>query len=300
MGQQVEALIQQSSGEWLEFCDPARIVVAESPSAVRAALAEVERLTRDLRLHAVGFVAYEAGTAFGLVTRPPVASVPLVWFGLFESTGVRTVSGPRTEGAYRLGPLSPSISREAFQKAFDSIKARLAAGDSYQVNFTFKMTSDFSGDPRTLFADLVEAQRGRHSAFIRAGNWAICSASPELFFELDGAEIRARPMKGTARRGLTFADDHRSRDELRESAKQRAENVMIVDMIRNDLGRVAEVGSVRVPELFAVEQYPNVWQMTSLVTARSLAPLADIFAAMHPSASVTGAPKVRTMSILSE
>ncbi len=137
-------------------------------------------------------------------------------------------------------------------------------------------------------------------AFIRIGDWAICSASPELFFELDGLDVRARPMKGTARRGRTLAEDRAQRDELRESAKQRAENVMIVDMMRNDLGRIAEVGSVEVPELFAVERYPNVWQMTSLVTARSPASLEEIFAALHPSASVTGAPKVRTMEILSE
>jgi para-aminobenzoate synthetase/4-amino-4-deoxychorismate lyase len=162
------------------------------------------------------------------------------------------------------------------------------------------MRGEFSGDPRALFADLVDAQRGRHCAFIRIGDWAICSASPELFFELDGPYIRARPMKGTLRRGLTTSDDERQREELRGSAKQRAENVMIVDMVRNDLGRIADVGSVEVPELFSVERYPNVWQMTSLVSARSIASLEDIVAAMHPSASVTGAPKVRTMAILSE
>ena len=300
MREQVEAIIQLSPGEWLHFADPARIVVAESPSAVRPALAEVERLTRDLGLHAVGFLTYEAGLAFDLATRPQDGSTPLGWFGLFEPKGVRAMGRPTREGDYQLGPLGPSIERKEFERAFDVIKGHLAAGDTYQVNYTFKMAGEFAGDPRALFADLIEAQRGRHCAYIRIGEWAICSASPELFFELDGLSIRARPMKGTARRGLTAVDDRGRRDELHESAKERAENVMIVDMIRNDLGRIADVGSIEVPELFSVEQYPNVWQMTSLVTARSLASLEEMFAALHPSASVTGAPKVRTMAILSE
>jgi len=298
--QRIEAILQLSSGEWVEFADPARIVVAESVSAVRPALAEVERLTRDLGLHAAGFLTYEAGQAFDLPVRTLGDSLPLAWFGLFEPKGLRLTAQPAREGEYRLGPLRPSIDRKDFDRAFDAIKGHLAAGDTYQVNFTFKMKGEFEGEPRALFADLIEAQRGRHSAFIRIGDWAICSASPELFFELDGVSVRSRPMKGTARRGLTGADDRRRRNELHESAKQRAENVMIVDMIRNDLGRVADVGSIEVPELFSVEQYPNVWQMTSLVTGRSLASLEEMFAAMHPSASVTGAPKIRTMAILRE
>jgi para-aminobenzoate synthetase/4-amino-4-deoxychorismate lyase len=298
--ERVEAIIQLPSGEWLEFADPARVVVAELPSAVRPVLADVERLTRDLSLHAVGFVAYEAGLAFNLETRAPQPRTPLAWFGLFESKNVRPLGAPLQGGGYRLGPLYPSMEPRDFERAFDVIKGHLAEGDTYQVNFTFKMSAEFGGDPRALFADLVEAQRGRHCAYVRIGDWAICSASPELFFELDGLSVQARPMKGTAQRGLIAEDDRRRRDELRASAKQRAENVMIVDMMRNDLGRIAEVGSVEVPELFAVEQYPNVWQMTSLVTARTRASLDEIFAALHPSASVTGAPKVRTMAILRE
>ena len=299
MGDRIDAVIQTISGEWLEFSDPARIVVAETPAAVRPALAEVERLTRDLGLHAVGFLTYEAGLGFGLATKPPAGPTPLVWFGLFEPKGIRTVPRPARTGSYSLRDLRASIGRSEFDAAFEAIKGHLAAGDTYQVNFTFKMAGEFEGEPRALFADLLEAQRGRHSAFIQFGDVAICSASPELFFELDGLAISSRPMKGTARRGLTVDEDHQLRDELHTSAKQRAENVMIVDMIRNDLGRVAEVGSVEVPELFSTERYPNVWQMTSLVTARSTASLEEIFASVHPSASVTGAPKVRTMEILS-
>jgi para-aminobenzoate synthetase/4-amino-4-deoxychorismate lyase len=296
----VEAIIQLPSGQWLEFMDPARVVAADSPSAVRPVLADVERLTRDFSLYAVGFVAYEAGLAFNLATHPPEPATPLAWFGLFETKNVRPLAPLVGNGSYRLGPLIPSIERNEFQKAFDVIKGHLAAGDSYQVNFTFKMVGEFAGEPRALFADLAEAQRSRHCGYIRIGDWAICSASPELFFELDGLSIQTRPMKGTAPRGLTAVDDRRRRDELRASDKQQAENVMIVDMMRNDVGRIAEVGSVDVPQLFSVEQYPNVWQMTSRVTARTRASLPDIFAALHPSASVTGAPKIRTMALLGE
>ena len=275
------------------------MISADSVDGVRPALADVERLNRDAGLHAVGFVAYEAGAAFGLDVQPPAGDLPFLWFGLFEPGHARRIDRPVAEADYRIDSMQPSLSFGEFETAFNQIKSRLAAGDSYQVNFTFKMSGRFEGEPRALFADLVDAQQGRHSAFIRIGTRVICSASPEMFFALDGLTVRSRPMKGTARRGRTLAEDQRLRDELRESAKQQAENVMIVDMVRNDLGRVAEVGSVSVPELYTVERYPNVWQMTSLVTARSGASLEDLFAAMHPAASVTGAPKVRTMEILS-
>jgi para-aminobenzoate synthetase/4-amino-4-deoxychorismate lyase len=235
-----------------------------------------------------------------LETHRPELATPLAWFGLFETRNVRPLGTLAGSGSYALGALHPSIDRNEFQKAFDAIKGHLAAGDTYQVNFTFKMVGEFDGEPRALFADLVEVQRSRHCAYVRIGDWAICSVSPELFFRLDGLSIETRPMKGTAPRGLTALEDRRRRDELRASDKQRAENVMIVDMMRNDVGRIAEVGSVEVPRLFSTEQYPNVWQMTSRVTARTRASLPDIFAALHPSASVTGAPKVRTMAILSE
>ena len=230
--------------------------------------------------------------------------MPLVWFGLFENKNVIAIDGPLSSpalpGRYALGDLTPSIDRGRFEAAFGRIKQHLVEGDSYQVNFTFRMRGPFEGDARSLFADLVEAQQGRHSAFVHIGSHSICSASPELFFALDGLDVSARPMKGTARRGRTLAEDRTRGDHLRSSQKQRAENVMIVDMVRNDLGRIADVGSVQVPELFTLERYPNVWQMTSLVTGRSRAALGDVFAALHPSASVTGAPKVRTMEILKE
>ncbi len=276
------------------------VLQADAPDAVRRTLLDVEQLTRDRGLHAVGFVAYEAGAAFMLPMHVSDPGLPLAWFALYEPSHVTEVDGPQGAGPYTLGPLTPSVDRDTFDRAFAEVKAHLAAGDSYQVNYTFRIDATFEGDAAALFADLCAGQGGQYAASIDLGDYVICSASPELFFEIQGAEIVSRPMKGTARRGLTLDEDLAAGAALAASAKERAENVMVVDMVRNDLGRVAEVGTVSVPELFTVERYPNVWQMTSLVKARSLAPLEEIFAALHPSASVTGAPKVRTLELLRE
>ena len=162
---------------------------------------------------------------------------------------------------------SPRSVATAFSRALERIRALIADGDTYQVNYTWQLRARFQGDALAFFADLSAAQRGRHGVFLRTGRHTIASASPELFFSRDSGRITARPMKGTARRGRFPAEDRLQADRLRGSAKERAENVMVVDMVRNDLGRVATIGSVHVPELFTLEPYPNVWQMTSTVTA---------------------------------
>jgi para-aminobenzoate synthetase/4-amino-4-deoxychorismate lyase len=303
----VDAAIQLEPRRWLLLKEPCRIVIAETPDAVRSAITTVERLTREQGLHAAGFLSYEAGAAFGLTVHPTAGGIPLAWFALFEPAHVREAKQFDATGNYRLGALAASVDRETFGRRFADIKERLGAGDTYQVNYTFRLEADFAGDARQLFADLVRAQQGAHAAFLSFGCHSICSASPELFFERIPdedqpalARLTVRPMKGTVRRGLTLAQDADRQEELRSSPKQRAENVMIVDMMRNDVGRIAEVGSVQVAELFSVERYPNVWQMTSTVVARTRAPLVDIFAALHPSASVTGAPKAATMKIIAQ
>jgi para-aminobenzoate synthetase/4-amino-4-deoxychorismate lyase len=162
------------------------------------------------------------------------------------------------------------------------------------------MHSDCAADSYALFHRLQQSQQSENSAYIDIGDFAVCSSSPELFFEIDDDLIRMRPMKGTARRGLWFADDERCVRELRESQKNRAENVMIVDMVRNDLGRIAEPGSVHVTRLFDVERYPTLLQMTSTVEARTTAPFSAVMQALFPCSSITGAPKVRTMQIIRE
>jgi len=222
----------------------------------------------------------------------------------WEGTAEDPLPNPLPEGegvrlpAHRFGPWQHPLDFPAYAAALDAIKAAIARGDTYQANYTFPLRAGFEGDPWALFAALSAAQRADFGAYLDLGRFVICSASPELFFRLDGDRILSRPMKGTAPRGLTTAADRAQIDWLRRSEKNRAENVMIVDMIRNDLGRVARVGSVAVPDLFAVERYPTLLQMTSTVTARTDAALTDILAAAFPCASITGAPKKRTMALL--
>ena len=296
MAGDVQAFVKAEGG-WIRFENPVAILETTHAAAVNGLLGEVERQTRRLGCHAVGFMSYEAASAYGLAVHTPPQGLPLLWFGLFPA-GSMSSHAPGAGGAYTLTRPRPTVHRAQFIDTVGDIKRHLAAGDTYQANYTFQLEAEFDGDPEALFADLVSAQQGGYAVYLRCGRFTVCSASPELFFERAGDRLTTRPMKGTARRGRTPPEDEACRDRLRNSAKQQAENVMIVDMIRNDLGRVARTGTVRVDDLFTLERYPNVWQMTSTVTASSNAPLADVFAAMHPSASVTGAPKVRTMELL--
>ncbi|MES1255132.1 MAG: aminodeoxychorismate synthase component I [Acidobacteriota bacterium] len=300
----IEGLVLLDDGSrWMRLTDPVAVIETDRPEDVQATIRDVQAQVRARGCHALGFLRYEAGEAFGLTVRraaPAADALPLVWFALFDAASARAVAPPQADTPYRLGPLAASVSRDAFLDAVRTIRRRLASGDTYQVNCTFRLRATFEGDPRSLFADLVATQRGRYGAFIRAGRYAICSASPELFFALDGEAITARPMKGTVARGRTVAEDREHVERLARSPKEQAENVMVVDMVRNDIGRVARVGTVAVPELFTTERYPNVWQMTSTVTGRTAAPLDEVVAALFPSASVTGAPKVRTMQIIAE
>lgn len=291
-------VVLQDGGRWLRFIDPVRVVVARRPSEVAPALRTVETAVARDRLYAAGFLGYEAGAAFGLATHNlPTDAPPLLWFGLYERPQVIAPPEPAATG-YTLGAWRPSLSESAYSKAIARIKAHIARGESYQVNFTFPLHAPFSGDPWPFFVDLVRAQQATYTAYLDLGRYIICSASPELFLRLDRDCVTARPMKGTTKRGRTLDEDQERVAWLQQSEKNRAENVMIVDMIRNDLGRIAVVGSVNVPTLFHVERYPTVLQMTSAVAARSDAPLSAILAATFPSASVTGAPKVRTMQII--
>jgi para-aminobenzoate synthetase / 4-amino-4-deoxychorismate lyase len=300
----VEAIVQVE-GAWLRFERPSQIVQTSDATRVGYTIKAVEKLTRRGESSAVGFLTYEAGAAFGFQVHAS-SDLPLAWFAVFDAEPLRLDNLSqwcRSDPGSLHGDLSrmtPTLTADEFEEAFNRIKACIAEGDTYQANYTFRLEGMFSGDPRQLFVDLAGSQDGRYSAFIRMGDLVICSASPELFFRRVGRELTARPMKGTARRGRTLAEDRLCRDRLRASPKECAENVMIVDMMRNDIGRVAAVGSVSVPELLTVERYPTVWQMTSCVTAQTDATLEAIIAALHPSASVTGAPKVRTMEILAE
>ncbi len=294
-------VILQAFGTWQRFAQPVDIIMTRQPEEVRGALVAVETAVVQHNLYAAGFLSYEAGAAFGLATHAPQPhNPPLLWFGLYrQPEAIAPPPNPATPD-YRLGQWQGGISQAAYHAAIGRIKDYIAAGHTYQVNYTFPLHADFSGDAWALFAQLSHAQQATYTAYVDIGRHAICSASPELFFTLEDGAFCAKPMKGTAVRGRTLAEDEANMAWLRHSEKNRAENVMIVDMIRNDVGRVADVGSVAVPRLFEVERYPTVLQMTSTVTACTRASFSTVMAAMFPCASITGAPKHRTMQIIRE
>ena len=307
-------LLLQDGARFLRFASPTRVLEARSSAEVRPALAQAEDALRSGRWVA-GFLAYEAAGAWGLATRPPdPEGPPVLWLGIFdEPTGVdggalgaELGSGRRAASLVAVAPSPmrspwrPDLDEAAHAAAVERLHDRIAAGDTYQVNYTFALRARSDEDPRDVFVRLAAAQRPRHAAFLDLGRFAVASASPELFFALEEGVLTARPMKGTAPRGPDAEADEKAAAALRGSEKERAENLMIVDMMRNDLGRVAEVGSVAVPVLFEVERYPTLLQMTSTVTGRTRAPLSAIFEALFPCASVTGAPKKRTMEIIAE
>ncbi len=294
-----DALVLADHGcRWLQFSSPVAVLSATRPAEVGGVLAEVEREALRRRCYAVGMVSYEAGAAFGLATHDPPEGLPLVWFALYSAASAREVNPPPQQTAWRPDGLTPAWSRDQYAAAFARVKRHLLDGDCYQVNATFQLRAPFAGDPSAAFAPLVRSQRGRYAMALRLPEHSICSASPELFFARHGPTIVARPMKGSAPRGRSVDEDRAAARRLQASAKDRAENVMVVDMVRNDLGRIARTGSVRARQLFAVERYPTIWQMTSEVAAETDAGLADVFEALFPSASITGAPKVRVMEII--
>jgi para-aminobenzoate synthetase/4-amino-4-deoxychorismate lyase len=294
-----DIFIQNGCGQWLHFTQPDSIFVAWETSEVSDVLLAVEDAISNAKA-VVGFLAYEAARGIDpiLETQPP-GNVPLAWFGCYSPPEILNKL-PMPQGKPQKLNWHCSTSEASYVEALSRIKDYIREGDTYQVNFTVRLNAAHSGDPYALFYQLQSSQQSSNAAFINIGEHVICSVSPELFFELSGSHITARPMKGTARRGTTLDDDFTIAEALRHSPKDCAENVMIVDMIRNDIGRVARPGSVRVSSLFDVEHYPTVSQLTSTVEAETDASFAEIMRALFPCASITGAPKIRTMQIIRE
>jgi para-aminobenzoate synthetase/4-amino-4-deoxychorismate lyase len=284
-------------GHWLQFTRPCVVLQAGHLSDVMPLLTEMERLVRRDGLYAVGWIGYEASPAFdSALCALPATSFPLACFGLFgPPTLLKALpaASDRSSGAVMW---QPSVNTDEYHTAISRIRNHLAAGDTYQVNYTFRHWGMFSGDPWELF--LRTCADAPYGAFVDTDAFSLCSASPELFFSLHDERIFSKPMKGTAARGRTLTEDCNNAVCLHESEKNRAENVMIVDMIRNDLGRIAHTGSVKVPRLYEIEKYPTVWQMTSTVEAMTTASFPEILRALFPCASITGAPKVKTMEII--
>ncbi len=292
------------------YSDPIDIIRANDASAVDAALSAIEA-ARGRGLHCAGYFSYELGYLLEPRLAPRIPArreVPLLWFGVFRDRQVRRGTDASawfeenfTGRAYG-GPLHFSETRESYDEKFRRAQDYLRAGDIYQVNLTFPAEFAFAGDPLALYARLRARGQGGHSAYIEDGVNTILSLSPELFFTLKEGVITARPMKGTAPRVDHGPTDDKMRDWLLSSEKNRAENLMIVDLIRNDLGRIAKTGTVKTRDLFAVESYPTVHQMVSTVSAelREHIVPADLLNAVFPCGSITGAPKIRAMEIIRE
>jgi len=288
------------------YRDPVDIVVAHKPDEVRSALARL-RTARASGRHAAGWIGYEAGAAIEPRLAPLAADgAPLLWFGLFDraeslSADALAMALPDPDGAWAGRP-RPRIARADYDAALDRVLGYIAAGDIYQANLSFRADVPVAGHPLALYARMRDAAGAGWGGIVHDGAGWLLSFSPESFFRIDGRRIVARPMKGTAPRGRTPAEDAAHAARLAGDPKERAENLMIVDLIRNDLSRVAVAGSVRVPELFAVETYPTIQQMVSSVEA-DLAPgrdAIDVIEALFPCGSITGAPKIRAMEIIAE
>ncbi len=274
-------------------------LIARQPEEVLPLLAEVEAAT-ERGWYAVGYLAYEAATAINpvLPTLPPCPGLPLAWFALYRQ---RHLAGPvSATPATEVPQLLPSIDPAAYTAAIAAIRQYIASGECYQLNYTFPCTGQIKALAEPLYQQLLIAQHPAFGALIDTGHFALLSASPELFFARRGNEIVTRPMKGTAPRGRFPAEDRERIAQLRNSSKEQAENLMIVDLLRNDLGQVAITGSVQVHDLFQLETYPTLHQLTSTVTAqlRDDVNLVALLTALFPCGSITGAPKRRAMALL--
>jgi len=283
--------------QWQQFSRPEASILAWQLDQVRDALAAADAAAANGKW-VVGMVSYDAAPAFDKALhaqRHP--QVPLVAFGVFDKP--EPSRGP-AGGSFVTGQWIADHDQATHEAGVQSIKELIAAGETYQVNYTMRLRATFDGDPLGLFEALSRAQRADHLCFLDLGDAAICSASPELFFTRSGSTISSRPMKGTRPRHPNPEQDEQLRANLLASDKDRAENTMIVDMTRNDLGRIADVGSLDVPALHVIETYPTVHQMTSTVTAETDASLVEVFEALFPGASITGAPKFATSGFIAD
>jgi para-aminobenzoate synthetase/4-amino-4-deoxychorismate lyase len=307
-------LLDNSSGRGaasLLFSEPVGIVTAQAPEEVSGALTRLEAATQS-GLYAAGFFAYE----LGYVLEPKIGAlmpegrnVPLLWFGLYR--GPREMSEREVDhwlathtrsGSYQFTSVTTAWNQAEYEQRFSAVQEKIRAGDIYQLNLTFKSRFRLEGSPLTFYRDMRQRQRVAYAGIVDTGEVTVLSASPELFIEKHGQVVETRPMKGTAPRAGTPEADADQRRVLSSDVKQRAENLMIVDLMRNDLGRIAEVGSVTVTDLFTVETFRTLHQMTSGVrgTLSEGVGLADLIRAIFPPGSVIGAPKIRAMELIRE
>ena len=291
------------------YADPVEIIRCEEAADVEASLQRIEAGLAQ-GLHAAGFFGYELGYALQerlVASMPAGRTLPLLWFGLFrEPTRIASPELDAFFGALAppppLGDALPRLDADGHAARVARILDYLREGDAYQVNLTFPIDFRYDGDPLALYAALRASQPVSHGGLVRFDEATILSVSPELFLDIDKGRATTRPMKGTVPRRDTPEADERAKAQLSADPKQRAENLMIVDLLRNDLSRISEVGSVEVSNLFNVETYPTFHAMASTVTSRLLpgTSLRDLIPAVFPCGSITGAPKLRAMQIIRE
>lgn len=281
------------------FENPRQVIIAKTIEEVLPSLQKIQDAL-NTGYYAAGYISYEAAPAFDqsfLVNSNQ--KMPLLWFGIFDQPINKSL---QSTDSFYTSKWIPRTSINAYNHNIDKVKQHIEHGDTYQVNYTIRMNSDFKGDSIAYYKQLAKAQSADYSAYLNIGDHTILSVSPELFFHLKEGKLTTKPMKGTIGRGQTADEDQKNADWLYHSEKNRAENVMIVDLLRNDLGIIANPGTVKVPKLFSIEEYPTVYQMTSTVTAE-ISPdktISDIFKALFPFGSITGAPKISTMGIISD
>ncbi|MDN4493525.1 aminodeoxychorismate synthase component I [Ureibacillus aquaedulcis] len=283
----------------ITFKNPIKTIVANTIEEIYPSFQLIQEAVEH-GFYAAGYISYESAPAFDQAFQvKQKGNMPLLWFGIFSDPIHESLD---SQESYEHTKWTPNITREHYDSAIESIRTSIENGDTYQTNYTIRLNSQFSGDDIAFFNQLKRAQSSNYCAYINTGEFSVLSASPELFFHLKDRQITTRPMKGTIARGKTLKEDKENAEWLYGSVKNRAENVMIVDLLRNDLSIIAEQGSVQVPKLFDIEHYPTVHQMTSTITAEVKHDTSyfDLFKALFPCGSITGAPKISTMEVISQ
>ncbi len=300
------------AGRALLLVHAVEIIRADEIAQIDSAIEQLSDAI-DRGFTAAGFFSYELG--YGLepslhALMPKNRQVPLIWFALYPK--MQHLQGDQLQkfvaqhsslaAASKLKNINACVTKESYLRSFSRVKELIGAGDIYQVNLTFKLALEYEGSPFALYADLRKNQPVSHGAYLECADFSILSHSPELFFEINNGDILSRPMKGTIRRGVTPSEDQALSSELQGDVKNRAENLMIVDLMRNDLSRICEVGSVEVKDLYEVSALPTLYQMTSDVSGRLRddVPLCEIIKALVPAGSITGAPKIRAQEIIQQ
>ncbi|WP_077624894.1 aminodeoxychorismate synthase component I [Sediminibacillus massiliensis] len=284
----------------LLFTNPINILQADQLDEIPVIFEKVENALKA-GYHVAGYISYEAAPAFDQhLSVQSAHKLPLLWLGVFEAP--QQTKTENEDGNFSLSEWKMDGSIQQYKNGIQQIRQAIEDGNTYQVNYTARLCADFEGDDQAFYRQLTRNQQSNYSAYLNIGKYRILSASPELFFRVKQNNIQTKPMKGTAARGRTTAEDNVQKEYLRHSIKEQSENLMIVDLLRNDIGRIAKPGTVTVPKLFELETYPTVHQMTSTVEAELEDSISvfDWFRALFPCGSITGAPKRSTMDYISE